>query len=119
MVQGAFTGLKVPVGLTPNEVQLICDVLQRHEKITGAILFGSRAKGTFSPESDVDIALLGVKEPLEAQAVASALEELPLPYRFDVLARQAIKYKPLLEHIERVGINIYKRPSGTALEKEA
>jgi hypothetical protein len=37
------------------------------------------------------------------------LEELPLKYRFDVQALNSITYEPLLEHIRRVGIEIYSR----------
>ena len=98
-------------GLTEKELELICDVFACHETISSAVLFGSRAKGTAAPESDIDVALYGVTEPLEAQAIAAELEALPLPYRFDVLAYACIKHPPLVEHINRVGIEIYHRSS--------
>ena len=41
---------------------------------------------------------------------ASELEELPLPYRFDVHALAAITHTPLLEPIARVGMVIYPEP---------
>lgn len=47
--------------------------------------------------------------PLLAEAVADALDELPLPYRFDVQAHEAIRHAPLFEHIARAGIAIYDR----------
>ena len=96
-----------PPGLAPRELDLIRGVLARHPAITGAILFGSRAKGTAGPASDVDLALEGIADPLQAAAVASELEELPLPYRFDVQALAAIRHRPLLEHIARVGVRIH------------
>ncbi|HYU36245.1 MAG TPA: nucleotidyltransferase domain-containing protein [Thermoanaerobaculia bacterium] len=96
-----------PAGLTSRELDLIRTVLARHPAITGAILFGSRAKGTAQPESDIDLALEGIEDPLRAEAIASELEELPLPYRFDVKALAAIRYRPLLEHIARVGVRIH------------
>jgi hypothetical protein len=46
---------------------------------------------------------------LRAEAIAEELEELPLPYRFDVKAYDAIGYAPLREHITRVGITLYRR----------
>jgi predicted nucleotidyltransferase len=67
-----------PPGLAPRELDLIRGVLARHPAITGAILFGSRAKGTAGPASDVDLALEGIADPLQAAAVAGELEELPL-----------------------------------------
>jgi hypothetical protein len=45
--------------------------------------------------------------PLRAEAITAELEELPLPYRFDVLSLAHIQHRPLLEHIQRVGILIY------------
>ena len=95
------------MGLTEHELNLIRGVLRRHAEVVGALLFGSRGKGTASPSSDVDIALLGVGDPLLAESIAGELDELPLPYQFDVKAFSAIQHRPLREHIERVGVKIY------------
>ena len=62
---------------------------------------GARIKGLIS------LALYGDLDALQAQAVAAELDELPLPYRYDVQAFNAIRFLPLREHIERVGITIY------------
>ena len=94
-------------GLSEAELQLICNSLSQHKDISGAILFGSRAKGTASVASDIDLALEGVEDDLRAEEIASDLEELPLPYRFDVKALSAIVHPPLSEHIKRVGVRIY------------
>jgi len=94
--------------LNPHELKLIQTVLARHPSLTGGILFGSRAKGTANPSSDIDLALEGVESALQAEAIASELDELPLPYRFDVKALSEIKHKPLRDHIERVGVRVYK-----------
>ncbi|MBM4257353.1 MAG: nucleotidyltransferase domain-containing protein [Deltaproteobacteria bacterium] len=97
------------IGLTPHEINLICDVLRRFPTVSEAVLYGSRAKGTHRPESDIDLTLVGVTDDLEAEAVADELEELPLPYRFDVKAYDRITYGLLREHIDRVGITLYRR----------
>lgn len=94
-------------GLTGHELDLIRGVLSRHPEIRGALLFGSRAKGTAGPASDIDLALEGPTDPLEAEAIASELDELPLPYRFDVKALSAVASRALRDHIMRVGIRIY------------
>jgi predicted nucleotidyltransferase len=94
--------------LVASELELVLSVLRQHPEIESAILFGSRAKGTHSDRSDVDLALTGSLGALGAEAIAAELEELPLPYRFDVHALAAITHTPLLEHIERVGIEIYR-----------
>ena len=41
--------------LTEHELDMIRSVLARHEEVTGAFLFGSRAQATAAPSSDVDI----------------------------------------------------------------
>lgn len=85
----------------------MCTIFRNHPEVTSATLFGSRAKGTHSDRSDVDIVVTGDVEPLRAEMIASELDELPLPYRFEVQPLAHIHYQPLLEHIKRVGILIY------------
>jgi predicted nucleotidyltransferase len=70
-------------------------------------LFGSRAKGKHTPRSDVDLAVWGDVDAVRAEAIAAELDELPLPYRFEVKPFERIKLRSLREHIERVGIVIY------------
>ena len=45
---------------------------------------------------------------LDSPETQRQLEDLPLPYRFDVHALAAITHAPLLEHISRVGQVIYR-----------
>jgi predicted nucleotidyltransferase len=99
----------IPPPLEPSELELVRSVLRQNPEVVSATLFGSRAKGTHTPRSDVDLALAGPLGALGAEAIAAELEELPLPYRFDVHALAAITHTPLLEHIERVGKVIYRR----------
>lgn len=94
------------LGLTTSEVELIRSVLSCHVYVTRAVVYGSRAKGTYKPNSDIDIALDGNISPLQAESIAGDLEELPLPYRFDVVALPHVANTALREHIERVGVEI-------------
>ena len=75
---------------------------------SAAMLVNSRAKGTHMPRSDVDLAVTGDVTPLEAEAIAGELAELPLPYRFEVQPVASITHAPLRAHIDRVGICIYR-----------
>ena len=93
--------------LEPAELDMVRSVLRLHPEVKTATLFGSRAKGTHSSRSDVDLVVTGEIEPLRAESIAAELEELPLPYRFEVQPLEQIHPRPLLEHIERVGILIY------------
>jgi predicted nucleotidyltransferase len=93
--------------LSPRESGLIADVFRAHPEVAEVRLFGSRAKGTHSPHSDVDLALWGSLDSLKAESIAAELDELPLPYHFDVMVFDLINLPPLREHIERVGIRLY------------
>ena len=96
-------------GLSPSETALLAKVFQKHPEIVSVVLFGSRAKGTHTKRSDVDLVVNGEITSLEAEAIASELDELPLPYRFEVQVFKLIKYRPLLDHIQRVGVAVYMR----------
>jgi predicted nucleotidyltransferase len=96
-----------PPPLKPAELKMVRSVFQLHPEVKSATLFGSRAKGTHCDRSDVDLVVSGDVEPLRAESIAAELDELPLPYRFEVQPFEHIHYRPLLEHIKRVGILIY------------
>jgi hypothetical protein len=51
----------------------------------------------------VDLAIFGDVDAMLASLVAGELDELPLPYQFDVQAYPCIQHAPLREHIDRVG----------------
>lgn len=93
--------------LKRDEIDLLRVVFRRHPEIEAVKLFGSRAKGVHRPYSDVDLAIWGDVDALRAEAIAGELDELPLPYRFDVMPFASIRLEPLREHIERVGILLY------------
>ena len=95
--------------LASKELELICDLLRHHPDVEEVRLFGSRAKGTHTSRSDVDLAVWGIDSVLKVEHLAAELDELPLTYRFDVHAFERISHEPLREHIERVGIPIYRR----------
>ncbi len=96
--------------LPAEELRQLVDVFHRHPAITGVKLFGSRAKGTHRPYSDVDLAVFGPLGPLDGEAIALDLEDLLLPYKFDVVPMDHLEHAPLREHIDRVGILIFGAP---------
>jgi len=95
--------------LTDRETSLISSVLNQHPEVSQVKLFGSRAKGCHTPASDIDLALWGV-DALQAESIAAELDELPLPYHFDVKAFEFIKQHSLRDHIQRRGIDWKKTP---------
>nr|VFJ42617.1 MAG: Nucleotidyltransferase domain-containing protein [Candidatus Kentron sp. DK]VFJ52632.1 MAG: Nucleotidyltransferase domain-containing protein [Candidatus Kentron sp. DK] len=97
------------IGLDNREIRLIRAVLRNVSEVRKAVLFGSRAKSTHHPESDVDLALVGIGDKSMLEVIAEALDSLPMAYRFDVTALDTKTYLPLAEHIRRVGVTIYER----------
>ena len=94
-------------GLDEEELSQLQALFSSYPEIRKIILFGSRAKGTARKNSDIDLAVDGLESTLKIESLAMELDELPLPYHFDLQAMRTIKNRSLLEHIERVGIMIY------------
>jgi predicted nucleotidyltransferase len=88
---------------------MIINVFKGNPSISSAVVFGSRAKGNYSPYSDVDIALYGNLDLLEVESVICDLNELSLIYKFDIVAFDSVKNPMLREHIGRVGVVIYEK----------
>ncbi len=98
-----------PFGLKPEVVAAIRTVFADFDCITQVILYGSRAKGNYKIGSDIDLALIAQGEIPHSLLlkIDNALDELDLPYSFDISLLQQISNESLLDHIERVGVVFY------------
>jgi uncharacterized protein len=98
-------------GLRDSDMAEIIAVLERFPEIESAKIFGSRAKGTERPGSDVDIALVGDGVGFDIVAKVRALleEQSTMPYLFDIVDLTHLTHESLREHIERVGVAIYEK----------
>lgn len=97
-------------GLDPEEMQLLHRIFSSTEEIEEVVLYGSRAKGTNKPFSDIDITLKG-KNLIEEHLtdVCYSLSESSLPYFCDVSIFQHLTSSSLIDHINRRGRVIYKK----------
>ena len=92
------------IGLKNAAIEKIRAVFDLHPEVKKVILFGSRAKGNFKPYSDIDLTLVGTELNLTIQQkIESELDDLLLPYKFDLSIYHQIQNKALIEHIQRVG----------------
>ncbi|MCH7410072.1 nucleotidyltransferase domain-containing protein [Belliella sp. DSM 111904] len=74
------------------------------------MIYGSRAMGNFKPASDIDLSLIGSDIDLSLQTeIAYDLDDLMLPYKFDISIYNRINNPEFIKHINRVGKEIYKR----------
>ena len=95
-------------GLTNVCIEKILSVFKRHAEIDEALLYGSRAKGNFQPGSDIDLTLKGEGLNLALlNKISLELDDLMLPYTFDLSIYRHIENKDLLDHIQRVGRVFY------------
>ena len=104
-------------GLSAATVAAICGVFARFPSVENAVLYGSRAKGTFRHGSDIDLTLLGdCLTSAELGAIVDELDDLLLPYQIDLSIFHQLNHEKLREHIERVGQVLYVR-LGTSTSK--
>jgi predicted nucleotidyltransferase len=100
----------IQYGIPSSDLDALISELRNNENILEIILFGSRAKGTFNNGSDIDIALKGknisLKDILDALAET---EKLLLPYKLDLVLYDRINEPGLIDHIDRVGVVLFKR----------
>ncbi|MDF1796167.1 MAG: nucleotidyltransferase domain-containing protein [Coxiellaceae bacterium] len=95
-------------GLSERNIAEIQRVLKAYPKVKKAILYGSRAKGNYRPNSDIDLTLQGdTLEYTDLVAIDNALDDLLLPYTFDLSLYHKIENADLIDHIKRVGEVFY------------
>src|SRR5262249_27626088 len=88
----------------------IKNILANFKQIEQAIIYGSRAKGNYKPASDIDITYTGSQvDTTVVNNIAASLDDLLLPYTFDLSIYRHIKNPDLLAHIKRVGKILYER----------
>lgn len=97
-------------GLPPAAIARIQEVLARFPNIDKAVLYGSRAMGTYKTGSDIDLTLYGATLTMQnLAAISSELDDLLLPYTMDLSLFAMLNNADLREHIGRVGKVFYAR----------
>ncbi len=97
-------------GLNSKELKKVQSILGDCENLQRAQIFGSRAINTHKTTSDVDLALFGEHlSRLDVNTLKIAFEDSLLPYTFDLVLHHTIKEPELLTHIQRRGIDVYRK----------
>lgn len=92
-------------GLSERVTDLLRAELHRFPEVRAAYLYGSRARGDYKPQSDIDIAIDAPG--MTAQNFAklwSAIDALPIAYPLDCIWLQALPESPLKAQIARDGM---------------
>lgn len=65
--------------------------------------------GNHENSSDIDLAVLGDLNLRDVNSLKNKLEDLYLPYKFDVINYKKIENDNLIDHIQRVGVVLLDR----------
>ena len=105
--------------MTDLEIRLLITLFARQREIEQVILYGSRAKGTHKPFSDVDITLLGYGlNRSHLNRLSAEIDESTLPYRFDISIFSKLTNPALIEQIEETGVVLYRRGEGAVVAED-
>ncbi|MBL1277663.1 MAG: nucleotidyltransferase domain-containing protein [Ectothiorhodospiraceae bacterium] len=97
-------------GLPPETISKIQQVFADYPEIECVCLYGSRAKRDFRHGSDIDLSIMGdALSDAGLLRVEGALDNLLLPYKIDLCLFRNIENKDLVDHIQGVGIEFYRR----------
>jgi predicted nucleotidyltransferase len=98
-------------GLKEATIEKICSVLARHPQIDKALLYGSRAKGNYKNGSDIDLTLVGGPDLTMTvlYRIMDEIDDLLLPYTFDLSIFNHISDPDVVDHIRRVGVTFYEK----------
>lgn len=96
-------------GLKESITSSIKNILIDFPEVKAAIIYGSRAKGNYKPGSDIDLTFKGDLNLAILNKISLRIDDLLLPYTFDLSVFAHIDNKDLIEHIQRAGKIFYQR----------
>lgn len=81
-----------------------------HDAIESVTLYGSRAKGTYRHNSDIDLMLNAPHMNwTEFNQLEREIDDLLLPWKVDMALRHQVENSDLLDHVDRVGVAVFDR----------
>jgi uncharacterized protein len=97
-------------GLSHSIVDQIKSVFVKYPELEKVLIYGSRAKGNFKPGSDIDLTFIGdgLNQTM-LNKIDDEIDDLMLPYTFDLSILKNVSNTDFIAHVERVGIVFYER----------
>lgn len=97
-------------GLTQETYDKIIKVFRSFFEIEKVILYGSRAKGTYKPGSDIDLTLEGSSlNTTLLLHIENDLDDLLLPHKIDLSIYRLIDNTSLKNNIDKDGVVFYQK----------
>ena len=103
--------MKAP-GLSKKTMNALVQVFTRYPELTQVLLYGSRATGSSTPRSDIDLATRGILDPHRLGRLVLDLEESDILQICDAHAYELISNTGLKAYIDLEAISIYERSPG-------
>ena len=98
-------------GLKKEVIEKIQGCFAQFPEIEKVLLYGSRAKGNYRRGSDIDLCIVGKDASTDTVfKVSNQLDDLLLPYTFDLSIYHLLDNQNFIEHIDRVGVVFYEKP---------
>ena len=104
-------------GLSLKTITAIQAVFAKYPQVSQVLLYGSRAKGNYRNGSDIDLTLLGSKLTLNdtLYPIMDDIDDLDLPYSFDLSLFKQLDDVDFLDHIKRIGVVFYQKANSEEL----
>jgi predicted nucleotidyltransferase len=95
-------------GLKEATINQIISVFLQYPQIHKVLLYGSRAKGNYRNGSDIDLTLIGDVRYSQLSSIEDKIDDLLLPYSFDISIFSDIDNLDLINSINRIGVVFYE-----------
>ncbi len=97
----------IETGISAKHMDMIQQILKSFPEVSRAWIYGSRARGTWTSRSDVDIAVSGAELSFrQFLALCNAFQDSYLPWLIDVLHIETTEEPNILAEIERDKVEI-------------
>lgn len=96
-------------GLKENLIDNIVSILKNYKTLDKAVIFGSRARGEYKYNSDIDIALFGNNlTKNDFFQILNRIDEIDTHFSFDILHYDTLLKPELKNNIIKDGVVIYE-----------
>ena len=95
-------------GLSDRTIRELLQYFKTKPFIEKVCIYGSRAKGTYHIGSDIDFAIW-TDEHDGFRHISSELDNLPTPYKFDVIDYKLLAHEGMKNSIDTDGIIFYQK----------
>lgn len=101
-------------GLNDSILEKLVKVMEKSKTVKKAVIFGSRARGDYKYNSDIDIAIYTDGETYSG--FNSDIDEATGIYKVDIVDMGKLTNAKLRQKIERDGVEIYRRQHSVSVK---